>query len=210
MELFELNGSVILCSKTSMGYEKSRIVGLTDKQLEQLVCGICHGVLNNPVSTQCCRQSYCEDCIEEWINCAANCPNDRQSLAVGDLQAVPRALVNMINELQIKCDHHSEGCDQVLTIETLAEHLSQCEFRPNARCKSCRQMRASVATHDCIQTLLEENKKLSSVIIDKDRANAKGRALFQMKINKMQQELAAVRTEFNHKIDLLCRMLNKL
>ena len=58
------------------GHDKSRIVGLEQDQLEEFVCGIFQDVLNDPVFSQCCRQSFCRQCFDKWLKDQNNCPYD--------------------------------------------------------------------------------------------------------------------------------------
>src|SRR4051812_3266879 len=134
------------------GYDKSRIFGATD-QLDQFMCGICLGIFVDPVVTQCCRQTYCKDCVSEWISNAHNCPNDRKPLDLDGLLSVPRLVVNLIENLTIKCDFETHGCQQAVKIGELAQHLSVCDFRLNQLCRTCGLMIESLLTHNCFKLL---------------------------------------------------------
>ena len=111
------------------GYKKSKIVGWKRRDLKEFVCAICKGVLNKPVFTQCCRQSYCGDCIEEWLKGHDTCPNDKQPLTIDGVSEVPRLVINVINNMRIKCDYSNDGCDEVITIGTKVEHVQMCKFK---------------------------------------------------------------------------------
>jgi hypothetical protein len=52
--------------------------------LDEYNCGICHGVMINPV---CCREghSWCESCIGQWLHNHNTCPMGRDRLTVAQL-----------------------------------------------------------------------------------------------------------------------------
>ena len=138
------------------GHDKSRIVGLDQDQLEHFLCGICENVLNDPIVTQCCRQSYCRQCIEEWLKDGMICPNDNHAIEMGDSIQVPRFVVNFINELRIKCKSYKKGCDHVVNIENYDEHWENCKFRCCDIC-GCKDPDHQ---HVCLDHVITENIKL--------------------------------------------------
>lgn len=140
------------------GYDRDLVVGVADRQLDDLTCAICHCVMKNPVMTECCQQTYCRHCITQWIVGQSSCPNDRKPLTTDQLRAVPRVMKNMINELPIKCEFASNGCTSVVTAEEYDKHRDYCEFNPRGKCKICRLRKDS--DHNCIDSLLEEISKV--------------------------------------------------
>ena len=142
------------------GYDKSKIVGWNASDLDEFMCGICQDVLNKPVVTQCCRQSYCRDCIEEWLKGRSICPNDRQPLTMNGLSEVPRLVINFINKMRIKCDFSDNGCAELTTIGTKVNHVKICIYDKCKICCCCPKGN----NHDCIAYLKQENSKLSSLL----------------------------------------------
>ena len=138
------------------GHDKSRIVGLDQDQLEHFVCGICEDVLNDPIVTQCCRQSYCRQCIDEWLKDGMTCPNDSSAIAMGELREVPSFVVNFINKLRIKCKSYKKGCDVVVNIEDYVEHCENCIY---SYCNIC-GCKAPRHDHVCIDFLIDDNINL--------------------------------------------------
>jgi hypothetical protein len=63
------------------GYELSRFVDLSERDSEELTCSICHVIFRNPVVTDCCLQTFCEQCINEWLQINTTCPYDRKKLS---------------------------------------------------------------------------------------------------------------------------------
>jgi hypothetical protein len=67
------------------GYELSRFVGMDQSYAEELTCSICQDILRNPVFTNCCLQTFCEQCINDWLQTNNTCPYDRKALSNSQL-----------------------------------------------------------------------------------------------------------------------------
>jgi hypothetical protein len=77
------------------GYELSRFVELSQSECEEYTCSICQDIFRNPVVTNCCLQTFCEQCINEWLETNKTCPYDRKPLNRSELSSPPRS-VNLI------------------------------------------------------------------------------------------------------------------
>jgi hypothetical protein len=62
------------------GYELSRFVGLSQSDSEKYICSICQDIFRNPVVTNCCLQTFYEQCINGWLETNNTCPYDRKPL----------------------------------------------------------------------------------------------------------------------------------
>jgi len=96
-----------------------------------LLCSICHGVLERPVQTAC-EHLFCEDCLLAWLCRKATCP---VCTAVTEPEAVkraPRAIVGLIDDLEVRCDHGEDGCDWTGPYDKLGAHLDECCHAPRA------------------------------------------------------------------------------
>ena len=153
------------------GYDRDKIVGVNEEQLDELICGICHGVLNDPVATECCQQSYCSVCINQWLVRQNTCPNDRKTLTEDSLKPVPISFRNLIETIKTKCNYSSEGCPVEVPIGELDQHILECDFGPNTQCLVCGlpKEKKSPIPHSCIESLLskikiieDENKRMKS------------------------------------------------
>ena len=114
------------------GYSRERFINLTNIEEEEFLCGICHEILNEPLVTPCCRNTYCKDCINSWLSENKWCVNDKIKLSSDMLYPSQRIVINLMNKLQIKCEFSSEGCDQIILFENLKHHLENCEFKSKA------------------------------------------------------------------------------
>lgn len=143
------------------GIEKKRFIEISDQDLDEFVCGICLAVFVDPVVTQCCRQTYCSDCIKEWLAFGNSCPNDRKPLNMNQLIPAPRIVTNLMNNLKIKCDFQTNGCKSDIQLNELSNHLHICCYNPNNVCKTCRLNKESDREHNCIEDLITKNQRIT-------------------------------------------------
>ena len=152
----------------AMNLNKNNLVGISEEDISEFTCGICYEIFVNPVFTQCCRQTYCFHCINKWLEENNTCPNDRALLDINGLSETPRDLLNLFNNLKIKCDFHLNGCQEILKVNDLANHISNCSFRPKEICKICDVVTEWDKSHDCLENLRignnNENESLNNEI----------------------------------------------
>lgn len=79
-----------LLTSTMPGYEQSRFVDASPKELNELLCMICQDVFCQPVVTSCCGQTFCESCIKSWIDSNHTCPFDFKPLRPDMLSPPPK------------------------------------------------------------------------------------------------------------------------
>ena len=95
------------------------------KVADRFICQICTKVLREPHLAVCCGQHFCESCLNKWFDRQKgreSCPHCR---AEGDVfnHVIHKGLRSEINELQIKCSHHEEGCEWRGELGALKTHL---------------------------------------------------------------------------------------
>ena len=91
-----------------------------------LRCEMCDDVLTSPCFTNCCQQSYCEECINSVIS--KKCPNCRE--LYGHLTPDSRSS-RIINEQEVKCPYHiHDKCPWTGFSEDIEGHLSSCPYKP--------------------------------------------------------------------------------
>lgn len=137
-----------------MGYELTRFQGDVD---EELVCPICAGVLEEPISAVC-EHAYCRACITEWLSRQPTCPVDRNAITTTNLRPVPRILKNLLARLSISCDNAIYGCTQILKLDALSNHLEECEHNPKKPLpceRGCGSIipKDELKDHNCIREL---------------------------------------------------------
>lgn len=148
------------------GYDKSRFVCLSQSEEDEFNCGICLAILKNPSVVPCCRQSYCRECIVQWLTTQQSCPNDRQFLTISQLCDPQRLVTNLLAKLRIRCHFFGDGCRAVSPLGSVSAHEDQCLFNPERKCADCGQKTAdrTHSTRDCVNSLKLENKSLTEEI----------------------------------------------
>ena len=139
------------------GHDKSRIVGWDKSDLDEFTCGICQDIYNRPVFVGCCRQTYCRECIENWLLVNNTCPFDRKHITSADLIETPRSINNLIGNMRIKCQF--TGCQNVCKILDMEQHVNSCLFNT---CSNCELPMGE--HHDCIRNLKLEVKRLKGLL----------------------------------------------
>ena len=132
------------------GYEEERFEHEVDSKL---LCPICSNVLKDPV--QCQNEHYfCRFCIKKHLHeNSETCPMCQDYLTEEILSKPPRLLTNMLECLKIRCDHAKRGCQELIKLEFLHQHVKSCGYSPT-RCTNsgCSQV---INQHD---KELHENK----------------------------------------------------
>jgi hypothetical protein len=144
--------------KKMPGFDSKRFLSITQSEKDELMCGICLGIVNNPYLAKCCRKLYCFDCINEWLQCSNTCPRDRSPLRVQDLLQSEK-YCKLMENFEIHCDYESYGCKQTVTLKNLSQHLQSCVYDPERKCNVCGLMMGDIKNHNCIQLLIGEKNK---------------------------------------------------
>ena len=118
--------------------------GYPDEQFETVLsenlhCGICSCVFKDPVM---CKNEhcFCRGCITQHLQNSQTCPSCKQDLTVDSLSDAPRILRNLLSEQRIRCDYHERGCQEIVQLGKLANHVAVCGKAPvmcsNEECSS--------------------------------------------------------------------------
>ncbi|KAK2158586.1 hypothetical protein LSH36_167g07055 [Paralvinella palmiformis] len=117
-----------------MGYGVHRFTGAID---DNLICGVCGGVLEEAVLTPC-GHSFCLQCLQTWLdnlNAGYTCPECRSRVRNGDARPI-LSVRNLIRGLEVSCEHSSRGCTAVLTLDSMISHMNICGYVP-IQCSGC-------------------------------------------------------------------------
>ncbi|XP_065886254.1 TNF receptor-associated factor 5-like [Dysidea avara] len=96
------------------------------------MCEICMDVLNEPLLTTCCGQSYCRECVNQLRQ--NTCPHCRDPLNTIEDKKSSRILSNT----KIKCPYHLfNKCKWNGNTSDLKSHLTTCQFKPVTCAKKC-------------------------------------------------------------------------
>jgi len=181
------------------GIDRSRLIKADDvAEIVELMCGICLAILVDPMFTNCCRQTYCNDCIIHWLNTRKSCPNDRRELSAKELSKPPRVLSNLLNRLRFCCEFKDDGCEEIITFEYLTEHVKSCAYNPHAICNDCGEINGPKKFHNCfgnfsqrIKTLDTKSGELVAKISELERLNNMG----INKIRKLNEKVFDIEEE---------------
>jgi len=170
------------------GYEVNRFVGNVDPDL---VCTICLDVMRDPLQLVGCEHTFCGSCIRDWVESNKSCPIDRRRFSADqDLQPAPRILKGILSRLQIKCDFEQKGCEAIVSLESLKQHIEECAFNLVLCDKGCGLtiVKHKVSQHSCVSqevTLQAMNKTLKTLCQARSKIIADG----EEKIAKLESTL---------------------
>lgn len=167
-----------------MGLDIYRFAETVD---EELKCSICLNVLEGPVNGPC-GHVFCRQCIYTWLESgptarpsrsssrsvyvSGTCPVDRKSLFREELIDAAIPLRAILSKLKIKCDFQEFGCQAIVTVGSLKDHVKTCNFNPeeviqcpNGCAKLFTRKHLVKRPHNCIREL-QSMIKLQEKIID--------------------------------------------
>ena len=115
-----------------MAFEKH---GYADERFSHTVsthfhCGICYNVLKEPVTCQTNEHYFCRACLIEHLKNSSTCPTCQQGLSPATITEAPQILRNCLDELNIRCDNSDRGCQEILQLAHLQNHVDVCGFSP--------------------------------------------------------------------------------
>lgn len=197
-----------------MGFNVQQFIDDVD---DNLLCGICAGVLEKAVVTTC-GHSYCEQCLDTWLQRriftegTASCPACRSNLFMSDHVPVV-ALRGVIDGLIVHCPNSESGCKMVIRLDYISSHLKACRYEL-VQCFACKKdiPRAQLASHhancstakriSCISLKSEQISQNASVedlskqlaIVESDLRKTKDALnLSQGNVKKLERELREMR-----------------
>ena len=109
------------------GYDQGRFNCEVDDKLQ---CSVCLKILKDPV--QCPNEHYfCRSCICKSLreNSEA-CTTCNHHLTEENLTKPPRILTELLQSLEIRCDHENRGCEKVIKLADLDSHVNSCQCSP--------------------------------------------------------------------------------
>ena len=91
---------------------------------DRFICQICVKVIREPHLAVCCGQHFCESCLNRWFKQQRkeSCPHCRAE-GKAFSHVINKGLRSEINQLEVKCSNHGEGCKWTGELGTLKTHL---------------------------------------------------------------------------------------
>ena len=90
-----------------------------------LECEICLCLLNFPISCSQCNKNFCRKCIGESQEKSNKCPNCREIFQGININ---NESLNVLNNINLKCYHFNEGCNQIIPYYNYINHIKNCDF----------------------------------------------------------------------------------
>ncbi len=109
------------------GYEDERFIHAVSTHFH---CGICYNVLKEPVTCQRNEHYFCRACITKHLKNSPTCPTCQEKLTPETITQAPRILRNCLDELNIHCDYSDRGCQEIIPLAQLQDHVDECRFAP--------------------------------------------------------------------------------
>jgi hypothetical protein len=131
-----------------MGFDLEDFVH-SERISAELICPICHGVVERPVQTPS-EHLFCEDELLEWMLRSELCPLTHEPLDPRTITKPGRIITNMLAALERYCPNKEMGCTWQGPCDRLPSHLTGCEWQnPTILLKKLEEK-------DVLITLLEE------------------------------------------------------
>ena len=97
---------------------------------DNLMCPICHCAFVDPVVLYDCDHTFCRECLQSsWTEHAlggvrGSCPTCRADTKLKGRSAVSKILLNILDELVVKCPRHEDGCTATLQRGAVSDHVN--------------------------------------------------------------------------------------
>ena len=86
----------------------NRDYAFTSDVPEYFICGICHGVLRECLTTSCCLHSFCDSCLQRARRFKDSCPSCRTDHFK---TSEDRKTDRLVGSLKVRCRFSARGCD---------------------------------------------------------------------------------------------------
>ena len=119
---------------------KESVLNLLTKFIQ---CKICLNLLNDPYDCLCCNQTFCKECIINYIKSNNKCPfseffsnpqnpkenNDNNiNELMKKIKPSSSNFTKVIQSLKFYCENQEKGCNDELDIEEISDHEKMCKF----------------------------------------------------------------------------------
>lgn len=105
----------------SIFLDQELITDTSKKNVEELIqCKICLGVLITPMDCKQCETSYCEYCINKWLNIRLDCP---ACLCPLKLKKTHKQVQYLLDKLKFKCPNFCTKSSMYYSYDQIIKHL---------------------------------------------------------------------------------------
>jgi len=107
-------------------------------------CKICMNILIDPVDCLYCNQTFCKNCINNYLKTNKNCPFDNfvkkneeknnnnnkiEKNSEKNLKPSSNNIKKLIDSLRLYCSYKNNGCNMELCLSEINEHEEKCRFK---------------------------------------------------------------------------------
>ncbi|GAD91742.1 TRAF-like signal transducer, putative [Paecilomyces variotii No. 5] len=127
-----------------------------------LMCPICHCPFIRPVRLQC-DHVFCQTCLNSAMNAIDVSPEDFtcptcRAPTKDIFMNVPRLLINMCDDILVKCPYSEGGCSEIVPRGHVQSHVDKyCEYKlvecPSLTCDKKTRKKNMSPDHRCMHTI---------------------------------------------------------
>ncbi len=96
----------------------------------KLIKMICFNVLKDPALCPTNQHCFCRGCITKHLENSQTCPTCADKLTAETLAEPQRMVRDYLDELHIHCVYTDRGCHEIVQLQHLDSHESECGFSP--------------------------------------------------------------------------------
>eukprot|EP00347_Sterkiella_histriomuscorum_P005658 403355753 len=137
---------------------------LDELKRSMTTCQICFMIVNDPQECKKCQNQFCKDCIQEWIYAQKRKHSQKMCpfrCNTKEFKPSHKFVKEVLSEYKVRCLNHILGCEDLLAIANLKNHLNTecmfdqvyCDKRP--KCKEI-MMRKDMIDHIKICQYVQE------------------------------------------------------
>ena len=136
-------------------------------------------ILIDPVDCLYCNQTFCKDCINNYLKTNKNCPfdnfvkqkNDENNIKIEknsekNLKPSSNNINKLIDSLRLFCSYKNNGCNMELCLKEINEHEEKCRFKNRKIMTSCIINNNSHSKNEKIKNFKKEDSCISFSNVD--------------------------------------------
>eukprot|EP00388_Colpodella_angusta_P023622 GDKJ01060828.1.p1 GENE.GDKJ01060828.1~~GDKJ01060828.1.p1 ORF type:complete len:502 (+),score=33.48 GDKJ01060828.1:28-1533(+) len=188
-----------------MGWDDSIFSDTDGKVCSFFRCSICLSTASEPLITSCCH-IYCSECIPP--SCS-KCPYCRtEKITFSSLKEGNPPLYRMYGEIEVRCANRSslgiEACSWVGSLCDFRRHLIHDCMYETEMCEECGVTIKKVELEEHRRSAAKTHK----LIADKVESRLRLFLDSEVRLNKMEDTLKSIRSDFVHHLESLSHLLS--
>ena len=190
-------------------------------------CKICMNILIDPVDCLYCNQTFCKDCINNYLKTNKNCPfdnfvkqkNDENNIKIEknsekNLKPSSNNINKLIDSLRMFCSYKNNGCNMELCLKEINEHEEKCRFKNRKIMTSCIINNNSHSKNEKIKNFKKEDSCISFSNVDLSKIDNNNFEFDNNNNNKNVNEIVnnnnVILNDIAGKIDFIYEKIKKI